>query len=149
MIELVGDLFSQQCDAIAITTNGMLNKYGNGIMGAGVAKQAATLFPNLPWLLGQSLKEHGNTTQILSNKQLRSGIEYAILSLPTKNHWRNPADLDLIEKSLKSLVEITNLRKWNKVILPRPGCGLGGLSWQIVKGVCETHLDDRFRIISP
>ena len=54
------------------------------------------------------------------------------------------SDINLIDKSIKQLVELTNQMGWETVVLPRIGCGNGGLNWDDVKPVIEPYLDHRF-----
>ena len=53
------------------------------------------------------------------------------------------ADLSIIKKSAHQLMELINKFGWKKVLLPRPGCGAGGLSWNVVNPVIKDILDDR------
>lgn len=62
--------------------------------------------------------------------------------------WGSPALMSLIEKSAKELLEVTNQRDWNSVILPRPGCGAGELNWDEVRPLLSGILDDRFHAIT-
>lgn len=48
----------------------------------------------------------------------------SVILLPVKYHWRETASLELIEKSLKKLNNLTLLKKLN-VYLPKVGCGFG------------------------
>jgi hypothetical protein len=66
-----------------------------------------------------------------------------IVAFPTKHHWKNPSDLELIKKSAKELMDLINKNGWTKVYLPRPGTGLGNLEWDVVKAELEKILDDR------
>lgn len=71
-----------------------------------------------------------------------------ICSFPTKNHWRDDADIKLILRSCRELVTIANANGWNRIALPRPGCSLGNLKWEDVEPVISKVLDDRFYIIT-
>jgi hypothetical protein len=67
------------------------------------------------------------------------------ISLPG---WMAKSDLLLIEKSACQLSELTDQRGWQSVVLPRPGCGNGELSWTEVRSILSSILDDRFYVIS-
>ena len=91
MLEIQGDLFSQKCDAICIPTNGALDKSGQGIMGAGVAKLAKEHFPGLPMVTGLRIKMFGHAVHLLTRDKyveapLLAGVRvpYHIISFPTK-----------------------------------------------------------------
>jgi len=58
------------------------------------------------------------------------------------------ADLDIIVKSAKELVKLTDDEGYKSVVLPRPGCGAGELKWEDVKPHLEEIFDDRFFIIT-
>lgn len=63
--------------------------------------------------------------------------------------WMSHSDLKLIERSTHQLVELAERYQWKSVVLPRPGCGLGQLSWQDeVRPLLSTILDDRFYVIN-
>lgn len=139
MKEIIGDLwtFENKC----ITTNGMLTKQGLAIMGKGIALEARLRHPDLPYILGQLIKEKGNHVYFLK-------IGY--ISFPTKNDWKNNSSLELIERSCIELIDLVN-DPWyqiTEVVLPKPGCGNGGLDWKVVKPILEKYLDDRFSVIS-
>lgn len=169
MIEIKGNLFNEPCDAFCITTNGFIKKDGTCVMGRGCAKQAAAYWPQLPKALGQNINDYGN---IMFAALLLSDGRH-LLSFPVKpvsvifdgnncvKHmmnkfnigdvvpgWAAVADLELIKVSATQLVTITNAYGWNKVVLPRPGCGAGELSWPIVKHELDQILDGRFYSIT-
>ena len=131
----------QKYDAIAVTTNGVVKANGNLVMGAGIAKQFASRYPNLPYQLGRKVKTYGNIPFMIKQKG------YALLSFPTKNHYSENSDLELIETSAKKIKTITDKFYWTKVAIPAPGVGLGGLSWnKQVQPLLEKIFDDRFII---
>ena len=131
-------------DALCITTNGVIKKNGCAVMGAGIAKECSNLFPSVPRVLGNLMSKHGNRVMKLGEVNGRTSL----LSFPTKHNWWEIADIDLIEKSCKELVELADKFGYKKILLPRPGCGNGKLKWNDVKVVLEKYLDDRFYIIS-
>jgi hypothetical protein len=38
--------------------------------------------------------------------------------------------------------------RWQHIVMPRPGCGNGGLDWADVEPVLSKLLDDRFTVIT-
>ena len=142
MREDIGNLWTYPADAVVITTNGFVKKNGEAVMGRGCALEAANLFPNFSYLLGNSLKISGNK----SFHYWLKGVH--LLTMPVKHNWREKADLELIEKSALSLISHVDGWKFNTVVMGRPGCGNGQLNWEDVKPVLEKILDDRFMAIT-
>lgn len=150
MREIRGDLFDQKTDAIVITTNGAVRKDGAAVMGRGVALQATRRWSEIAWVLGGSLSLHGNHVALLG--QPTSGSTgYWVVSFPVKHHWRQAADLELISRSVQELIALADKHGWRTVALPRPGCGNGGLDWEIVRPLLEHErvgLDARFVVVN-
>lgn len=122
---------------ICVTTNGYIKTNGEGVMGAGCAKEAAERYPTLPRLLGMSLQRRGNVVSLLTP---------TILSFPVKHHWKEEADLKLIEESTKELKARAEKATHLKFILPRPGCGNGRLLWLEVEPIVKCLPDNVFVI---
>ena len=138
------DIFAntREYDAIAVTTNGIVKSNGNLVMGAGIAKQFANKYPELPSILGKKVAFYGNIPFYI--KYPRST---GIVSFPTKNHYSDKSDLDLIVKSAKKIKLLADKFYWTKVAIPAPGVGLGGLSWKDeVAPALQEIFDDRFII---
>jgi hypothetical protein len=111
-------------------------------MGAGCAREAAERFPELPRELGFLLREFGTNVFRFPT--------YHLITFPTKRHWSQRSDLDLIRRSAFSLAWMQAEFGLGPVVLPRPGCGLGGLSWPTVRKVIEEFFrSDDIIIISP
>ena len=62
--------------------------------------------------------------------------------------WMSQSRIDLIYQSAVELQKLATEREWKSIVLPRPGCGAGGLEWTDVKPVLENVLDDRFYVIT-
>ena len=151
MLEITGNIFDQNswsCKpttleiALCITTNGEIKANGQAVMGAGIAKVFALVYPQLPVILGQKLACYGNRVHYL----LTDGNVY-ILSFPTKHHWRGSSSLSLIENSAETLAELAILKPYCTFILTRPGCGLGRLSWSVVRNSIAPILPDNCWVI--
>lgn len=136
MIEVEHDLWDLDVDVRCVTTNGsVLN--GKNPMGGGCAREARERYFSVERQLGAMIQAHGNHVYLLAPD---------LVAFPTKVVISAPASLGLIERSVRELVTLTDLYGWNKVALPRPGCGLGGLRWRDVRPAL-VHLDDRFLIV--
>lgn len=138
--ELSGNIweYHNQGYVIAITTNGKIARNGNNVMARGTAKQAAERFPALPKVLGEKISAHGNHVHELTDRLVSFPVEHT--------PWEVP-DLRLIEQSSRELRKLVDQRGWQKVIVPRPGCGGGGLSWGEVRPLLAPYFDERFRVI--
>lgn len=135
-------------DAVCITTNGDRKRNGLAVMGAGIAKHAAMRFNNLAQDLGMRLAKYGNKVYDMETYQdAVTGNWIRIITFPTKHHWHETSDLELIKSSARQLSTICSLRNITRCYIPCPGCGKGGLDWESqVKPLLETILDDRFII---
>ena len=141
MIEIKGNIWNTSCSVICIPTNGFLKKNDEIVMGRGVALQAKQKYNALPLILGNRIKEHGNTPFYLKCSTLHD-----LCSFPTKHNWWEKADIELIKKSVILAHEV--IPEHLKVALPRPGCSNGKLDWKDVKKAIEPILNKRFIIYS-
>jgi hypothetical protein len=142
MREIAGNLFTYSIDQAkilrCITTNGILTKKFELVMGAGVALEAKKRYPELPKILGKLVQTGGNHVYLIENLN--------IASFPTKHHWCDSSDLDLIAQSCQEL--ITQVAEWDYVVMPRVGTGMGRLTWDVVKPILYKYLeDDKFLIL--
>ena len=168
MKEIVGqDIFDQinVADAIAITTNCSISSNGENPMGGGLAGAAArlwedlpkvygkllTIMPNVPCIIGYvSKKDNSKFVSALENNahKLSPNQWTSIVAYPTMLEITEPANLLLVKRSAKLLVELADLFYWNSVYTGRAGCGIGSLSWeQDVKPELSNIFDDRFIIM--
>jgi hypothetical protein len=141
MLEVAGDIwgYAEQGSVIAITTNGSLTRSGRAVFGNGVAKQAAVRIPGLAEKMGNLLMIHGNHVFDLG---------CGIVSFPVEETaWSQP-DLRIIARSAQELRLLMDRSDWPGIVVPRPGCGGGGLAWMDVKPQLTPWFDERFTVIS-
>jgi O-acetyl-ADP-ribose deacetylase (regulator of RNase III) len=140
MRESTGDLWAYPADAICVPTCGVVKANGELVMGAGVAREAARRYPALPAYYGRAVREAGNAP--VAHFGLRT-----VVSFPTKHHWNQPAVLPLIEQSARIIVTLADAYGWRNMVLPRVGCGFGGLEWSDVRPVLSAILGERFVVV--
>ncbi len=138
MLEAKGNLWSYPAEFRCVTTNGIVTSKGL-VMGKGVALQAKIRYPELPIWLGKMVKFGGN--------QAYTSFLYKIISFPTKHHWKDKSDLELIRKSCIKIKNMVNSFNIKDVVMPPPGCGNGGLSWDDVRPILVEYFDDRFTVL--
>lgn len=166
-----GEFSRITADALCFTTNGYIGADGKAVMGRGSAHQIANIFPEIKLILGSYLLEFGNHVHLFPFKfdkmhlvsfpvkpdyvfpkkdrsNIVSHMRQGVTDSKRFPGWVSIANVDLIKQSCKELVKITNNHKWTKVVLPKPGCGAGGLNWDIVGNEICNLLDNRFFIIS-
>lgn len=152
MLELIGsyDIFkmARTKEAICVTTNGQIRADGRAVMGRGVALQADQLF-NLAPKLANYLTQYGNRCFNMGAYE-HCGQRYNVITFPTKHHWKDKSDINLICKSCRELVQMCDKFGFTKCYLTPPGCGNGGLNYaKDVRPYIASILDDRFIVILP
>jgi O-acetyl-ADP-ribose deacetylase (regulator of RNase III) len=140
VMEINADLWETEADARCVTTNGVVKSGGRLVMGAGVAKQARDRYPGIDKRLGDLVKLFGNTPHYLP--------DIGVMSFPTKHNWRDESDPALIAASAKAAVLLANAHGLKRIVLTRPGCGLGRLDWREVRELLLPILDDRFIVVN-
>ncbi len=124
---------------IAITTNGSTTRDGRCIPGRGVAREAAERFPELRKRLGELLQGGGNHVY-----EIMPGL----VSFPVEDTPFSQPDKRLIRQSAAELRQLADKHGWQLIVVPRPGCGGGGLNWQEVRPLLEDLFDERFIVVS-
>lgn len=152
MLQQTGNMWTLDADARCITTNGVTRPSdGAAVMGKGCAREARNRYPGVDVYLGLKISEAGNHVHHLMQAPktpMGSGM-WVLLSFPTKDHWRDKSDLALIRRSCDELMAIADTEPtWQTILLPRPGCGAGGLSWPAVEAVIAPLLDDRVVVVA-
>ena len=146
MLEEFGDFWEIYGDARCITTNGALRSNGDAIMGKGIALQAKQRYPRVEYALGRLIQKYGNHVFKLNN---------GLISFPTKWHWREVSNIELIKRSAIELVSLfkgdvpIKSKSNRRILLTRPGCGNGNLNWTDVRPILQTILNsDEFIVIN-
>jgi len=139
MLEEYGDFWAIPADFHCIMTNGALRRNGSAIMGKGIALEARRRYHDIEAILGSLINKYGNHVFHLG---------YNILSFPTKYHWKQDSDIQLIKRSAQELVILFENSPAERILLTRPGCGNGNLQWSEVKPVIQEILvDNKFVIV--
>jgi hypothetical protein len=166
MKEIKGDLFEMiyedGVDAICITTNGMWLTDGRAAMGGGCAGVCAKRWPetavrlgkclknfltNVPFVIG-ALDENGEYLEPNLKMIKEHKFKTLIISYPTIDDLMSGAKIDLIKNSAKEVKALADRFGLKGIVVPRPGVGIGGLTWGDVKSEIEPYMDDRFTVIS-
>ena len=145
MIEVSGDLWSYHANATVITTNGNVRRDGACVMGRGCALEAKRKMPGIEFDIGRRLLKYGNHVQVHTGWHPQGQL---LMTFPVKHEWSQPADLFLIDQSARELTMVCQALDLATVVLPRPGCGNGGLSWPVVRNRLVELLDNRFHVIT-
>lgn len=152
MIEEECDLWDRakhsDVDLLICTTNNVIKNNGALVMGAGVAAQFCNYFKYVEFAWGKQISKLDPDYGFLLDGPRNWGNNSIYLgALQTKRNWRDPSDIDLIVRSSKKMKAAVDLFGFQKVIMSRPGCGNGQLTWAKVRSKLK-FLDDRFVVVS-
>ncbi len=125
MIEFVtGSLFESDADCIVAPVNCV------GTMGKGLALAFKQKYPEL-FTAYKYWCQHGD---LVPGKVIFwSSIEDPLTTIclfPTKDHWRNPSTVSMIDAGLRNFLEKIKDEDIQSVAFPMLGSGLGGLNFE-------------------
>ena len=150
MLHATGDIWKWLDDGchLVIPTNIGWRMDGSNVMGAGLAKQAATRYPKLDKWYGMICSACQHITPVC----LADVPDAPLIMFPVKPlnreapnlSWKSGANVDLIYKSTKQLASFRLIRR---IALPMVGCGNGGLDPELVRPILAANLDDRFTLV--
>jgi len=129
---VVGDLFQSPAHALVNTVNTI------GVMGKGIAKTFKIIYPEM-FKRYQHLCETKKLT--IGRLWLYKTPNKWILNFPTKTTWREPSQVEYIEKGLKAFVNGYAEQGITSIAFPALGCGNGELNWEKqVRPLMEKYL---------
>ena len=112
-----------------------------GVMGKGLALQFKETFPHnyKAYQKACRLGEVRTGKMFVTSTNQMLPPQY-IINFPTKREWRKKSEYNYIETGLDDLVCVIERYDIKSIAIPPLGCGVGGLSWAIVKKMIETKL---------
>lgn len=120
------DLFESGADILVNTVN------TQGVMGAGIALQFKQRFPGMFTAYRTRCRAGLVTVGSIDVHFLTEDRRIIIANFPTKQHWRNPSQLEWIQSGLEDLSRLVDRTGSRSIAIPPLGCGLGGLEWPVV-----------------
>lgn len=115
-----------------ITTNPIRRSDGAIVMGRGIALEAKTKYPSLPFDFGEML------TKYPANVGYIGTYDYTrVYWFMVKSHWREDASIDIIKKSVEELQFLYGFTD-ERVDLNFPGIGNGKLKRESVLPLLES-----------
>lgn len=132
-------LINKEGDLLASPARGLVNPVNCvGVAGAGLARQFRDRWP----------VQVAEYTAFCTAGKMRPGVIHdallpdgrRILSVPTKQHWRDDSHLDGVAASLGGLRRYLVETNLESVAVPPLGCGLGGLSRTLVAELIQLWL---------
>jgi len=124
---------------VVITTNGTVKSDGKANLGRGNAKEVGKTVNWLAEKLGKLISDGGNHVHYIDNM---------LVSFPVEETWTAHADINLVRRSAEELRTLADSNGWEKIYMPLPGCGGGGLRPSDVISVLAPILDDRFIVLN-
>jgi O-acetyl-ADP-ribose deacetylase (regulator of RNase III) len=132
---LQGNLLEAPTEAIVNTVNTV------GVVGKGLALMFKQAFPQNFQRYAQACKrKEVRVGQMFVTEHLALGGPRWIINFPTKQHWRDPSQLQWVIDGWQDLRRVIEIKGIRSVALPPLGCGQGGLDWDVVRPEIERAL---------
>jgi len=134
-----------EVDHFIITTNAVVKNNGALVMGAGIAKQVRDSFPGIDADMGAAIYKHCGPDCPLKDRFYGILLGRKIGMFQVKHHYKDDADLRLIQQSAGVLDVIATHSPGRTFALNFPGIGNGKLDYHDVYGLIS-HLPDNVQI---
>jgi len=132
-----GNIFEAKTEAIVNTVNCV------GVWGAGLAITFKIKYPGV-FIDYKNECDLGlykpGTVRIYMYRQNPVKLPIYVVCFATKDHWREPSNLDWIKQGLSTLADIIRINGIKSIAIPKLGCGNGKLEWKDVKPLIEEGL---------
>ena len=130
-----GDIFQDGAFAIVNPVN------CEGVMGKGLALEFKKRYPDnyaaYKFACEKNEVHPGTMFTVDGSRVVHGSIvsPQIVINFPTKDHWRDNSRIKFIQSGLVDLETVITARDIRSIAIPALGCGLGGLSWTLVKPV--------------
>lgn len=134
-----GNIFEDPADAIVIPVNCV------GTLGKGLALTAKHRWPEMEQRYTAGCRNGFIKPGTLWGWRLDVMDDDRLVQVwlgATKNHWRNPSQIEWIEAICTRIKETSIARNRQSFAVPALGCGLGELRWADVLPIMEHHFAD-------
>jgi O-acetyl-ADP-ribose deacetylase (regulator of RNase III) len=122
-----------------------------GVYGAGLAKEFAKRYPK-DVARHREVAKDGHIyagSVLITDHSHRENGQKIILHCATKHHWRDRSKYGYVEECLHGINSAFHRLGFGSVAVPALGCGLGDLSWDVVKPMMEDILEhDRYQVFA-
>ena len=134
MLQIIkGDIFESDTQTIVNTINCV------GVMGKGIALSFKEKYPKM----FIRYKELCNYKQIkIGTLWLYKDENKWILNFPTKDHWKNPSEVEYLKLGLKKFVETYEEKGITSISFPLLGANNGGLNPDISLRIMKEYLQE-------
>ncbi len=136
--------------ALALPTSGYVAKNGRAVFARGILAQAKHQYKDIDRVLGRKLIGQGRVPGHrgkdlgVGNHVTALWLRPPVFSFPIKWNFWEDADLSLIERSARELVEMVDSVRLARVYLPPVG---DGHPWPEVRSILERYMDNRFVVV--
>lgn len=119
-----------------------------GAMGKGIAKEFKDRHPEM-YMRYKKVCQEGKLRIGRIHVVKDTSVNYKIVSLPTKEDWRDASRVEYIEEGLKALRRYLEKpeNRFMTVVMPMLGCGEGRLGYEAVMPSFKEYLDDLTNIV--
>ena len=130
----IGNILDCDVDALVNPVNTV------GAMGKGLARAVKVKYPDVFASYARACKANQVAIGRMHVVERSSAPRY-VINFPTKQHFRQPSQLEYIETGLVDLVAQVRALAIESIAIPALGCGLGGLAWELVRPRIVAALD--------